>query len=82
MDWCKRQKYLTYKFVSPNNRGVPDRIVMHNGEILFVEFKAPGKHPTPLQEYEHRRIGDAGHLVLVIDSYEQGIGLIASWFAL
>lgn len=39
-----------YKFVSPGNPGVPDRIViLPDGRILFVELKAPGKVSTPLQ---------------------------------
>jgi len=41
---------LAWKFVSPNNRSVPDRLVMLNGWIFFVELKAPGKWLTPKQE--------------------------------
>ena len=33
--------YLTYKFTSPSNRGVPDRIFINKkGEIFFIEFKS------------------------------------------
>ena len=40
-----------YKFSSPNNRGVPDRIVvLPTGIIFFVECKAPGKTLSPLQK--------------------------------
>ena len=36
-----------YKFVSPGNNGVPDRIVMlPGGKLFFVELKAPGKETT------------------------------------
>lgn len=33
-----------YKFVSPGNDGVPDRLVcLPGGRAVFVELKAPGK---------------------------------------
>ena len=34
---------LCYKFVSPGNPGVPDRLILlPGGRILFVELKTPG----------------------------------------
>lgn len=58
-----------YKFVSPGNSGVPDRIVMFpGGMIAFVELKAPGKKFTPLQELQQRRIREMGFQVLILDS--------------
>lgn len=39
-----------YKFVSPQNRGVSDRIVvLPSGVVWFVELKAPGGKLSPLQ---------------------------------
>ena len=39
-----------YKFVSPANRGVADRIVcLPDGSTWFVELKAPGGRLSPLQ---------------------------------
>lgn len=62
---------IAYKFTSPNRRGVPDRLcVMPNGRVLFVELKAPGKAPTPLQQHEHCLLRALGHTVLLIDSLE------------
>lgn len=49
---CKYAKdlgWLCYKWVSPGNRGVLDRIFIRDGIILFIEFKAEGKKPTKLQ---------------------------------
>ena len=33
----------------PSQRGVPDRLYFKSGELVIVEFKAPGKKPTPYQ---------------------------------
>ncbi len=44
-----------YKFVSPGNRGVADRIIMLNGVISVFELKATGETLDPLQEYFQRR---------------------------
>ena len=45
---------LCLKFVSPGQRGVPDRLcIMPHGVVAFAELKAPGKHidPDGLQAY-------------------------------
>ena len=57
------------KFTSPGRRSVPDRIVtMPDGVIIFVELKAPGKKPTPLQARDHKRRRAMGCDVRVIDN--------------
>lgn len=58
-----------YKFVSPGNAGVPDRLILlPEGRIAFVELKAPGKKTTVLQQAQHRKINNLGFKVFVIDS--------------
>lgn len=58
-----------YKFVSPGNAGVPDRLVLlPGGKVVFVELKALGKKPTNLQQTQIRRIRALGFMVCVIDS--------------
>jgi len=58
-----------YKFVSPGNNGVPDRIViLPGGEVIFVELKAPGKKPTAIQSAQIAKIKALGCKVYVIDS--------------
>jgi hypothetical protein len=62
---------LAPKWVSPGNRGVPDRIViLPGGRVAFVEMKAPGKPLQPLQERWARILRRMGHSIYKIDSAE------------
>ncbi len=78
--YCKTRGLLTYKFTSPNNRGVPDRVIMGDGLLLFMELKQLGKKPTPLQQYEHQRITKAGQIVVTADSFDAAMGYIETFF--
>jgi hypothetical protein len=43
---------VAYKFTSPAQRGVADRIVcLPDGSTWFVELKAPGGRLSPLQKH-------------------------------
>ena len=67
-----------YKFVSPGNNGVPDRIVMlPGGKLIFVELKAPGKETTALQDAQIDRISKLGQDVFVVDSKEKVDNILA-----
>lgn len=58
-----------YKFVSPGNAGVPDRLVcLPGGRAIFVELKAPGRKPTQLQVRQHEVLKGLDFPVWVIDS--------------
>ena len=60
------------KFVSPGLDGVPDRIVLlPEGRMAFVELKAPGMKPRPLQIRRMQQISALGFPVYCIDSTEQ-----------
>ncbi len=60
IEHCKFRGLLTYKFVSPAHRGVPDRIICGRGKTMFIELKRRGQKPTPLQERELKRLADVG----------------------
>jgi hypothetical protein len=73
---------IAYKFVSPGNSGVPDRLVLLPGEkCLFVELKAPGKEPTLRQLYQHKKLKALGFEVVIIDSKEKVDKLINQYGA-
>lgn len=60
------------KFVSPGLDGMPDRIVLlPGGHMAFVEVKAPGKVPRPLQEARHQMLRKLGFKVFVLDDEQQ-----------
>ena len=60
------------KLVSPGTDGMPDRmILLPKGHIGFVEVKAPGKKPRPLQERRHKQLRELGFKVFILDGREQ-----------
>ena len=60
------------KLVSPGTDGMPDRmILLQKGRIGFVEVKAPGKKPRPLQERRHKQLRELGFKVFILDGREQ-----------
>lgn len=64
----EKEKGLTYKFVSPGNVGVPDRIIFLKGKVYFVELKAPNKKPRPSQLVQFKKIQEQYEKVIVLDS--------------
>ena len=68
---------LAVKFTSPGFDGVPDRIVLlPGGKMAFVEVKAPGEKPRPLQLARHRLFRRLGFRVYVLDEKSQIGGMI------
>ena len=67
----KQNVGVCWKFTSPGTAGVPDRIIlMPEGRIAFVEVKAPGEKPRPLQQSRHRLLRRLGFKVYVLDALE------------
>lgn len=60
------------KFVSPGFDGMPDRLVLlPDGKCGFVEVKAPGRKPRPLQETRIILLRRLGFSVFVLDDESQ-----------
>lgn len=67
--------WLVRKLSWIGRRGAPDRLFMKGGRALFIEFKATGEKPDPLQVREIERMRKAGMEVHVIDDIEVGCAL-------
>lgn len=68
---------LALKFVSPSYAGMPDRLVLIGcGKIGFVEVKAKGKTPRPIQKRRHDQLAKLGFKVYVLDDKKQIGGII------
>lgn len=73
----KRRGGICPKWVSPGFDGVPDRIVLLPGKHLgFVELKAPGQKPRPIQLARHRMLAVLGFVVYVVDEETQLGGVL------
>lgn len=66
-----------YKWVSPGNDGVPDRIVFFPGKPpVFAELKSETGRLTPVQEVQIKRLQELGQVVFVV----KGIAGLSQFF--
>lgn len=66
-----------YKWISPGNDGVPDRIVVLPGRPpIFVELKTDKGKLSTLQEIQIKRLRDLGQAVFVV----KGINGLGQFF--
>lgn len=81
--FAKSLGILVYKFTSPSQRSVPDRLfILPNGRGVFmVEFKRRGEKPTKAQEVEIGKIRKMGIYVGVVDNVVEGKALVKCQFA-
>lgn len=63
---------ICLKFVSPGTRGVPDRVIISERGIFFVELKRPkGGRLSPHQKRWLREFKRRGHTIHVISTLEE-----------
>lgn len=68
---------IAVKLVSPGFDGMPDRLVLLPGaKIAFVEVKAMGCKPRPLQIRRHVMLLELGFLVFLLDDERQIGGIL------
>jgi len=73
----KQRGGICPKLVSPGFDGMPDRLVLlPHGRMGFVEVKAPGEKPRPLQAARHQLLTRLGFKVYVLDAPEQIGGIL------
>lgn len=80
MEFCAAVSHTggkAYKFISPGNAGVPDRlVVLPGGRIGFVELKQAGSRPRKLQQFRMRELEGLGCYTAVVDSRESAEAVI------
>lgn len=60
----------TRKWVAPGVAGVPDRVVIVFGVVLFVEVKTIDGKLSAVQKREHERLAAAGAMVTTVYGHE------------
>lgn len=68
---------MAIKFTSPGLAGVPDRILIADGRVLFIELKAPGRKPRKLQNAVVSRMRAHGAKCYCISTMEQADRMLA-----
>lgn len=72
---------LYYKFVSPSNPGVPDRIIIApDGRVIFVELKTEIGHLQHIQEWQISEMRKRGADVRVVQGLAAAKALVAELF--
>lgn len=77
VDEVKKLGGLAYKWVSPGNDGVPDRIIIFRGKPpVFVELKSEAGRVTSLQGAQIARLTELGQTVRIV----RGIDGLSQFF--
>ncbi|MBS6475370.1 MAG: VRR-NUC domain-containing protein [Clostridiales bacterium] len=73
----KKRGGLCYKFVSPSNPGVPDRIIITpEARVIFVELKTEIGRLSNLQKWQRDEMRKRGADVRVIKGWDAAKALI------
>ncbi len=68
----KNKGGIALKLSCPSFAGMPDRLILlPHGKIGFVEVKAPGIKPRPLQVSRHKLLRKLGFMVFVLDDEKE-----------
>ena len=68
--WAQSQGWYCRKWSSPSVAGVPDRIFIQAGVVVFIEMKRPGGRLTARQEREIRELQRHGAVAEVAYSVD------------
>jgi len=73
IDYLESLGAYTVKVISSNKKGVPDILCCYNGKFIGIEVKRPKtkKNTSALQEYNLKKIKDAGGISLVAWEVDQ-----------
>jgi hypothetical protein len=77
---AKKLGYLTYKFASPSNRGVPDRIfISETGKLFFMEFKSKKGKLNQLQILKISELRAKKQSVFVVNDEELAMEILEKY---
>ena len=85
-DRIKAAGGVSWKFVSPNNRGVSDRVALINGRTIYIEVKRDGGKMSPLQKtFMQKVLDNGGEFALVegmsgVDEFIKTIKVESKWW--
>lgn len=80
-DLIKKRGGLTYKFTSPNNPGVPDRIVITpEGIVWFVELKTEFGRMANIQKWQKSELEKRHANVRVVRGWDEAKQFIKEVF--
>lgn len=74
--FAKAQGWWVAKFVSPGLAGVPDRLFIRGGRVLFIEFKKKNEEPSVQQAKRHRDMRAHGAEVHWVSNLKQAYDLL------
>jgi len=80
--FARERRILVMKLSGPNLRGQPDRLFLNNKISCFLEFKAPGKKPTKLQQHWLEKLSAEGFHATWCDDVERGKEYLRGVFSL
>lgn len=76
MDYARKTGWLAWRMQIMGRNGCPDAFFFKGGQLVMIEFKRPGKSPTPQQLKRHKELRAAGFEVYVVDDPEVGKRLL------
>ena len=80
--WAVAHGVLPLKISPMGVTGYPDDLFLFGGRVCFIEFKAPGKKPKPLQAARIADLQRRGYAVAVIDDIKSGNNFLTEALAL
>jgi hypothetical protein len=74
--YAKSIGWTSVKLNPVNAVGIPDRLFIGPGRVLFIEFKKPGQVPRKSQQVWIDKLLGYGMQVKVIDNFEDFQGML------
>jgi len=78
--WARKEGFLVRKMNGLSERHWPDRMILGQGKVLFLEFKRQGGKLTPGQEAMIDELREAGFAADVVHSCEEAKYAVEEWF--